>query len=199
MTRIKLYGNLGEEIGKIWNLQINSVAEGIRAIESQSHKLVRHLLDKDKEGVGYQVLVNGVEIGEQELQLNREMETIEIIPILGGGDGVIQTIAGVVLTVVGFIAPGAQFLIPLGIALVAGGIYQLIVGEVKPQDFSAQSYIFQGPTNTANQGNIIPIAYGEVIVGGQIISYEVRNKTYSDRNFSAPSNYGIYSNQRDQN
>jgi predicted phage tail protein len=33
-----------------------------------------------------------------------------------------------------------------------------------------ESYLFSGPGNSYTQGNPIPLVYGEVITGGQLIS-----------------------------
>lgn len=201
-TLIKLHGQLGKFIGRDeWQLKVNSVKEAVHAIEILSgHKLYKYLIEKDKDGVKYQILINGrnFRAADKELLINNldtiknselvakfedgKLETIDIIPIIqgaGGGDGggLILTILGVILVIIGIIGSefGLGFLIPIGIGLIAGGVIMLLSRPPKFDDFrdiqkSRQSYLFNGPYNTIEEGGPVPVGYGELLIGSQVIA-----------------------------
>ena len=55
MIRINLHGKLGEDIGESWDLEVSSVAEAFRAIESNTRKFRRWILKYANE---YEVELN---------------------------------------------------------------------------------------------------------------------------------------------
>lgn len=197
LTNIKLHGLLGEAIGSDWNLAVSSVSEAVRAIETLSkRKFYRFLLDNDKKGVKYQVLINkrdflideepspeSIQRSELAMKINN-LESVDIIPVIeGAGGGLGLTIAGALLIVIGVIllfTPLSALGVPVivvGVGLVAGGVIQLLTSPPKFQDFQAlqnsaggSSYLFSGPTNVTKEGNPVPIGYGRLMVGSQVIS-----------------------------
>lgn len=55
-----LRGELGERFGREWSLDVNSVREGIHAIDCQRDgALKKYFLDSSKEGVRFAILING--------------------------------------------------------------------------------------------------------------------------------------------
>jgi predicted phage tail protein len=59
----------------------------------------------------------------------------------------------------------------MGASLVLGGIAQLLAPTPKAADPSDKpSYLFNGPVQTSQQGYPVPVGYGELIVGGAVIS-----------------------------
>ena len=76
-----------------------------------------------------------------------------------------------------------------GFGLLAGGISMLLAKPPKFDDFreiestkKSTSYLFGGPTNTANEGGPIPVGYGRLIAGSQVIqtSLLVRQMTVAE-------------------
>ena len=49
MVKITLHGKLGEDIGKEWDLDIESVSEGLRAIEANSKKFRKWIIENGKD------------------------------------------------------------------------------------------------------------------------------------------------------
>jgi hypothetical protein len=120
--------------------------------------------------------------------------TFEIIPVLAGeGQGLWQIIAGVVLIIVGvvlaytgvgtaLIAAGVKAttlgvitsaLFAYGVGLVLGGIANLVFSPTADNTQGGKnrpSYLFNGQVNNTTQGDAIPLCYGELIVGSQVIS-----------------------------
>ena len=58
MVKVKLHGNLGQEIGEEWNLNVKSVAEAFRAIEANTKKLTRFLINQAEKNAKYEILIN---------------------------------------------------------------------------------------------------------------------------------------------
>lgn len=202
-VNIKLHGHLGEAIGSEWKLHVLNLSEAMRAIEILSkRRLYKYLMENDKKGAKYRVLINGKDFKtekslnayetQEDIQHIRESElclssltlkTIDIVPVIEGADAIVNIILGVILIIIGIIiclAPGAQpfgvALIMAGIGLVASGIVALLMEPPTFQDTrdiqggGTSSYIFQGPQNTIREGGPVPLGYGELIVGSQVIS-----------------------------
>jgi predicted phage tail protein len=207
LVNIKLHGHLGETIGKNWNLAVSSAGEAIHAIQTLNGKLYKYLVDKDKEGAKYRVLINGRDfrynkkpdindlesIRTSELAMKKKLESVDIVPVLeGAGSDWGAIVIGALLIIVGiitiFAGGSGAFLIIAGIGLIAAGVINLLSSPPKFEDFRAisgggrPSYLFAGPQNTTNEGGPVPIGYGRLIVGSQVIaaSYEVTNRDASE-------------------
>jgi len=67
-----------------------------------------------------------------------------------------------------------------GAALVLGGIASMLAPTPKPAETeSVQNYAFNGAANTTRQGVAIPVCYGQLIVGGAVISSGVSPEDYT--------------------
>lgn len=114
---------------------------------------------------------------------------IRIVPVVMGSKrgGVLQTILGAVLVVVGAIgtftyfgqalggATWGPYTMQMGAAMMAGGVIQMLspqtAGLASKQDADNKaSYAFGSVTNTAAQGYPVPLGYGKRRIGGAIIS-----------------------------
>ena len=202
LVQIKLHGHLGKSVKKSnWSLAVKSVSEAINAINTHTNNRLKKRLIKDhKDNLKYNVLINGRDfehdgpvdptipesISNSELCIKGDyIETIDIIPVIeGAGDGmnILTMIVAVVLIVVGIImvptnAPLGYTMIMAGLGLFAAGLANLLSKPPKPGevDQSIGSYMFNGPQNTTEEGNPIPVGYGRLLVGSQIIaaSYDV--------------------------
>ena len=75
----------------------------------------------------------------------------------------------------------AQASMKIGISLVLNGVASLLAPtppkpKERPEDIP--SYGFDGPANTTRQGVPIPVCYGQLIVGGAIISSGIEPEDY---------------------
>jgi len=211
---IRLYGPLAKFIGQRKFLaEISSAGEAVRMLLANFPGLDRHMADQH-----YKVIVDDYETDVEELQYPAS-QTIKIVPILGGaGGGTGKIIAGVALIAASFLLPGAGMFgatsvfgataatgwtaagiattigtiaSAVGVALVLGGVSQLLsptpqLGQIGPASQSLggsrttttegtemdpqESYSFSGIQNTSRQGTPVPVVYGETIVGSVVIS-----------------------------
>ena len=185
MTQITIHGKLGETLGRsVWNLAVSSPAEAIRALEANTGRLYQYLLAKANEGIRYRVVTNGNDFGsEEELRLNRPCETIDIIPVMeGAGQGLWQTIIGGALVVIGAVMsffPVTSWLAPavigMGLSMMCGGIAQMLTktNSANTNNPRKPSYLFGGVLNNTTQGDAVPLGYGKMLIGSQVISSSV--------------------------
>lgn len=75
-------------------------------------------------------------------------------------------------------------LIIAGIGLIAAGVMVLLSKPPKFDDFRESggyaqkkaSYLFDGPANTIREGGPVPVGYGRLLVGSQVIQTDYRAK-----------------------
>jgi predicted phage tail protein len=178
---VLLYGALRKKFGKFHRFDIRSPAEAIRALVANfpgANGFQQHLIEHS--APGYHVLV-GRESRDERTLAHPADDVIRIVPAVAGAkkQGVLQTILGVVLIIVGvfttIFGDYSGSVIMLGISLVVGGVTQMLAkppkvpGPAERPD-NLPSYGFDGATNTTAQGNPVPICYGQGRIGSQVVS-----------------------------
>ncbi|NHN67455.1 tail assembly protein [Pseudomonas fluorescens] len=175
MQVVLLSGSLARLFGRKHRI---ATGGGFRDIigyfKSQFPGFERHMMESSGKGVRYAVFNGKENIGEEDLKKPTGREVVRIVPVLTGSKraGALQTIIGAVLIVVGLVYSP---LLPVGIAMVAGGVMQMLSPQAKglgTQDSpnNRPSYSFNGPVNTSVQGNPVPLLYGRMTVGSAVIS-----------------------------
>ena len=174
LTNVLLCGRL-RQFGRSFRLSVRSPAEAIKALCVQIPGFERFISNAKSQGMEFAVFRGDNSLGENELGFSGSGD-IRIAPIITGSKrgGLIQTIIGAVLIAVSFI-PGFQVLAAPGIALVAGGVIQMLSPQAGGLKTSAApentpGYAFGSAKNTTASGNPVPLCYGKRRVGGAIIS-----------------------------
>jgi predicted phage tail protein len=202
MITVILRGKLGKKFGKEWQLDVTTPARALAAINTLTRDAFFSYIEKlESEMQGYHVQIGKRKkrtIGESLLDFQFVGETVTITPLLQGADtkGVVQIVAGVALIAVGIAAVAGTFgtgsiggisiamlgvqAIGLGLAVSLGGVARLLISApdatLGNQDKTKSSYIFTGAVNTVQQGECVPIAYGEVICGSAVVSAAVESE-----------------------
>lgn len=188
MATIELYGALAKAFGKTHYRYVRTKAEAIHALCKTIDNFERFLNNSKLRGLTYAVFVGEKNIGVDDLGYPVTNEVIKIVPVVMGSKkaGVLQTVLGAVLVVVGLAigyftgwtgvgwAIGSKIAL-MGGAMMLGGVVQMLSpqasGLASKQDADNQaSYAFGGVTNTAAQGYPVPVGYGKRRIGGAIIS-----------------------------
>ena len=216
LVNVKLHGILGETLGaSSWNLAIKSIGEAIRYIEMNTKKLYKTLYEFDKKLIKYEIIINGRKFQpEKELTINNiediynselmiqrnDLETIDIVPVLEGAEDVFQAILGVILIIVGAFTSyfGGVALIGAGLTLLASGVVGLLTKPPKFEDFreieqgGKTSYLFSGPANIVGEGGPVPVGYGRLMIGSQVVSaaYVIRDFDVGDTSVNLRDEYG---------
>ncbi|CCJ83114.1 Phage tail assembly protein I [Cronobacter dublinensis 1210] len=166
---------------------IASPAEACRALSVIIPGFEQYMQTAHLRGLRFAVFRGKKNIGQDELKHNSGEADIRIAPVIAGSKraGVLQTILGAVLVVVGAIgmtigqawggATWGPYALQAGIGLMAGGVVQMLSpqpgGLASRQDpDNAPSYAFGGPVNTTAMGNPVGLLYGEREIGGAIVS-----------------------------
>ncbi len=186
MTKIELGGILGKYFGKTHFRIISTIHEAPRALAATIKGFKQFMISSQRRGLTYAVFRGKKNISQNDLGFPVTEEVIRIVPVIMGSKkaGVLQTIIGAVLVVVGAIAyayGGALVsqvglsMMGVGVATAAGGVIQMLspqpAGLASKQDADNRaSYAFGGVTNTAAQGYPVPVGYGKRRIGGAIIS-----------------------------
>ena len=183
LKKIRLYGVLAKKFGKEFHLAVDNTREAMRALCVQVPGFEHFMLHAHEQGLEFAVFQDKQNISETELDMNTSAKTIKVVPKVkgaGGDDGVLNTILGAVMVVVGAVAMyfgqawGAN-LIGAGIGMMVGGVAQMLMPKVdntqdQNQDGNKANKGFGGAVTTVAQGNPVPVLYGQREVGGFIAS-----------------------------
>lgn len=187
MTRIELGSVLGKTFGKVHHRLIRTNSEAVYSLSKTIDGFEKYLNTSRMRGLTYAVFKGKKNIGVDDLGFPVTGDVIRIVPVVIGSKkaGLLQTILGAVLVVVGVLgstigqAWGGGVWGPaawkIGAAMMLGGVVQMLSpqpsGLASKQDAANQaSYAFGGVTNTAAQGYPVPLLYGKRRIGGAIIS-----------------------------
>ena len=192
LRTVRLYGKLGARFGRVhrFHLESNTVAEAIAALDSQLDGFKSFMVNAKQHGMVFAVFAGKRNLAKEQLQDPVGAEDIRIAPVLEGSKngGVLQTVLGIVLIVVGVIAKSPN-LIYSGAVMVAGGVIQMLSPQLKgvggKESSNQPSYVFNGAVNTEAQGHPVPLLYGRMIVGSAVISAGIEASDYS------PSTTGV--------
>ncbi|MEH6026231.1 tail assembly protein [Enterobacter hormaechei] len=183
MTRIELSGEPGKIFGKIHHRLINKVSEAGTALAKTIPGFESYMISSKSRGLTFAVFKGKKNIGVDDLGFPVTGEVIRIVPVIIGGKkaGVLQTVLGAVLVAAGAVlsftpwAAASPFLYKFGAAMMLGGVVQMLSPQPsgiasKQSADNRASYAFGGVTNTAAQGDPVPLLYGKRLIGGAIIS-----------------------------
>lgn len=207
LKTIKLYGILGQKFGREFKLDVANTREAMRALSVQIAGFEHFMTHAHEQGLAFAIflkgkgsgnkrgkkrpaiydhetkrLITGDNIGEEQLDMNTDTDTIHIVPRVmgaGGNNGVLQLVLGVVLIAASFI-PGigqaAQVaLIGAGAGMAMGGVASMLMPKAQTtqnqnQDGNRANFGFGSAVTTAAQGYPVPILYGRREVGGFVLS-----------------------------
>ncbi len=185
MTPIILGGFLGKRFGRRFELAVGSPREAVRALCIQIKGFERALLDHH---AGFRVWADKENLAKESIDRITGSRVIRIQPVISGSkSGLGMVIVGALLIwasmgaasflvgegmSAGMAGAFASGMSGIGSSLVLGGISQLLFKPPAPPaaSVSGQSYLFNGAVNTTAQGSCVPVCYGRMRVGSQMIS-----------------------------
>lgn len=192
--KIILHGHLAELYPHPIEVEADTVAEAVRSLE-QLEEL------KSPSGEPHPVVIKDVN-SEIALFSVTEMEEIHVYPQSGGAKqgGLLQVLVGITLIAVGFVFPAISLagglitqsaLYLTGGMMLLGGVLQMLVPmpEVSGPDDQENSRYLGASQNTVRIGTHIPLAYGNVKIGGQYLSFDVDAKDQATEGEQTGSNY----------
>lgn len=175
LTAVFLHGHLGEKYGRRLMLDVDSVAGAIALLKANFASFARDVIGQ---GNWYRIRVGKSTVSQRELGNPAHGQDIHIVPaIAGAGGDVFNIILGIVLVVVGVLFDPTGYLAVQGVQMIFSGVVQhLLFSSIpkvsmaaSPTEKKASRY-FNGPINTTAQGNPVPVLYGRLLIGSQVIS-----------------------------
>jgi len=169
MTTIRLHGILKHEFGSSFKARIAKPREAFAVIEANRSNFRKRIIDLHKKGFNYAIVVDGKRISEKsQLELIGHNKVIDIVPLITGSGPLAPILVAIVVSVV--------------LAVVALAIALLFAPKPpEPPDISVtargfeQSFIFANKANIAAQGIPVPVGYGRLRVGTQVIQACVKS------------------------
>lgn len=182
VTVIEFSGTLRKALGR-WHrrlLDTGSVRELLKALTITLPGFKEEIDRLSRLGMNFAIYRNGTNVGETEFGRGGA-KVVKIVPVVAGSKrgGMLQTVIGAILIAASFIpVPGFQALLPVGVAMAAGGVIQMLSPQAKGLSQSAApenlpSYAFGSAKNTTASGNPVPICIGDRRWGGAIISASI--------------------------
>jgi predicted phage tail protein len=195
MRKVHLHGALGKKYGKVFELEVRTAGEAIRALAANFPKFLKDIRAGSWHVVRGEKVDKGLDLGRDDISgFNLGKGDLHIVPVVAGSKR-----AGLLKVVLGAVLIGAAFVLTAGAAaglaapiLGGGGLLGGITGtnlalfgaamalagvsslltpeEKKKEDSDDSSFTMTGPGNTADQGVPVPLVYGEVITGGVMVS-----------------------------
>jgi predicted phage tail protein len=180
LRKIKLYGALAKFVGhRVLEADVATAAEAVRFLLTNWPELEAHMAQQH-----YRVHTAGEDLTLEDIH-NPMGRDIQIVPVMAGAGAIGRILLGVALiavasvvtfgTVGGLFAAGAlnAAVFGVGASLVLGGVAQLLTPTPKTdpdQGDPRKSFSFSGIQNTTRAGVAVPLVYGEMLVGGIVVS-----------------------------
>lgn len=187
MMTVMLYGHLGRHFGRRHRYAVRSPAEAVRALCATLPGFRRYV-SAEHSTPGYRVLVGKAARDAAHLHNPAEHDVIRLVPVVAGaGGGWGQVIFGIALVALSFATGGVALVggsllqtsllggmaFKFGTAMILGGISQLLSPQQKGGNNNGEnsaSDVFAGAVNTSAQGNPVPLGYGRLLIGSQVVS-----------------------------
>jgi predicted phage tail protein len=177
MTSIVLHGELKEKFRDQYDLDVQSPREAVRALCSLVPNF-KNTLSVGNYFVYVQTKDEIYECDEETLSINLPGE-IHIVPeIIGAKKGLGKIVAGLTLIAASlFLGPSifSTILFNVGVTLTLQGASMMLAPKVKPSpsEERQESYITDGSDLNIQNGQVVPVIYGEVLADGFPISIDI--------------------------
>lgn len=210
MTTINLHGILAKEFGKVFSMKIRKPKDAIMAINTNRPNFSKRIVDLSKEGIHYAILVDGKDVKDYlELEVKKVPNVIDIIPLICGSGiavaliGVIGMYASGAAVAAGAISAGMGiFLGSLAATVLSFGVQMMLApdpakaGKAPSIEVGGlkESFIFGSKANLVEQGTPVPVGYGRLRVGSNVILTSVKsypNKSEVNSHIEASSSPSI--------
>ena len=223
--KVYLVGEVGEKFGAEWDMNAPRIRDVFNLIACQRPGFKQYIRDLAQKGVNFTIQQGSDFLEEKELEFNLSSSDTIITLVPAGAKGVGKIIIGaVILASVGWAVAAAatattatagmtaflttgigsaatlsipgQIVMGLGINLVLGGIQEMLMPEPTTDKAEQDSYLFSGGVNSVREGQVVPVAYGELRVAGRPISvsYISGKPTTLGWDYVSPKNRSLATN-----
>ena len=195
MTNITLHGILGKEFGKNLKLNLNRTKYILKAIDVNKKNFINRINELSREGLNYTIIIDNQKIQDiSELDIKNIPQEIHLVPMIVGSGAAIGAaiLTGISAGLAGIgIGTATVFTSSMLASQIVGGLilsavslglqYLLADNESTSSQASAstkaleESFMFSNKVNLANQGSPVPIGYGRLKIGAQVIQFSIKS------------------------
>ena len=162
MTTIRLHGILAQKYGEVFKMDISKPRDVIRAIDANRDGFRKTVMDLQKEGFSYEILVNKKRLNKESFLNSKKAQEIDLVPfIVGSGTELL------VALVISLVSAVIQFAL-MDPGTIDGG--ESTVGGANESMMFSSSQI-----NLAAQGSPLPIGYCRLKVGSSVIQASMKS------------------------
>ena len=182
MKKVFLHGSLGRRFKKEWEFDVDSPSEGVRALFASEPEIEKYLIEKEKEGVQYGARKENLKdfLSREDFHFKTK-EDIHIFPVPKGSAGFALTLLTTVATT-------------LASAWIGKKIAEALERDDETLQAQTKSYLYNGKDNRYDQGSTVPLGYGRLRVGSNVVSSCVSNYDYNSNEGKILNfNSGLYS------
>jgi len=189
MVTIRLLGEAGRRFGRQFKLAVKTPAEAVRALCVQIPALRQYLLHSEENGIRWRVVTDHAAGLDEDQLLWPMSKQLVLAPIPVGKGAVGKILVGVALVVAsvaivfGTAGGGIPFALA-GFGMIFGGVADLLTPTPKMPNVAAgaggigtgatmgrsredqrKSFTFDKSNANTQQGEVVPVLYGERIIG----------------------------------
>ena len=172
MTLVKIHGILAREYGSSFKFSLPNPKNVLEAIDCNKRGFIKRLVQLQKQGFCYDIIINKKRVTQEEhISGVKNPETIDLVPaIAGSGPTVFLPLVGGNIVLANIAS--ALFFAVISYALTPKPEVEALEIEA---DASKSSLIFSNTVNVASQGSPVPIGYGRLKVGSQVIQATIKS------------------------
>ena len=172
MTQVKLHGILGKEYGADFRLQIGNPKNVLHAIDANRDGFLPRIVQLQREGFIYEIIINKKRLNDyRDLENPNDIKTIDLVPaIVGGGPAMFFSwlVSGTIWANITL----AVIFAAVSYALTPAPDTEEVEGSASA---TKSSMVFSNNVNTASQGAPLPLGYGRLKVGSQVIQATIKS------------------------
>jgi predicted phage tail protein len=173
---------LAREFGKVFYFELSSAKDAIRAIDANKKNFSHRLINLARQGLDYAIVVDNKNVSEfTELEMNKEPRVIDLVPLVAGAGFLVAAVVAGAVTFLGATLAGvaaAQALAMAAVAAITTGLQMALAPKPEaPEPISAttralqDSFTFSNKVNVASQGTPVPVGYGRLKVGSNVVQF----------------------------
>lgn len=181
---VHLHGALGNEFGRKYSFDVETVGEVVAALRANFPKFTAAIRDGFYKVILGKTKAQGLTLREDQMgRVKLAGRPVHIVPVVGGRKrgGLGEIVSGIALIGLSMLGPAAMMGAPLmgtttgalfgqmGLAMALTGVASMLAPEQEAGD-DQKSYAMTGPQSNMREGHILPICYGELVTGGSLIS-----------------------------
>lgn len=156
MKKVFLHGELGKRFGSEWDLHVKSPIEAVHALFANNPKIEKYLNQKHQENIYYGIKKEGSEdFAEKEEYFLESNKDFHVFPLAQGA-----SLGALVMTAINTAAS----------MYISKKMAEAMERDDATLQTQTKSYIYNGTQNRYQQGSSIPVGYGTLKVGPNVIS-----------------------------